>query len=138
MAVLDNRQARWERGKIIDDVAPWSPDELVLATHVRLPLVKGALCAFKTGMVKLNRLLWPSARTPAAPDTTTDIVNMLKAAPRCIGALLDSAVRAGAQTTLATLVSWCPTLDLNLLAGMHEMDDLIVGKLSWSHPAASS
>ena len=57
MVVLDNRQARRERGEVVDDVAPWSPDELVLATHARMPLVKGALCAFKTGVVKLNRLL---------------------------------------------------------------------------------
>ena len=96
MAILDNRQARRVRGEIIDDVAPWSPDELVLATRARLPLVKGALCAFQTGVVKLKRLLWPSARTPAAPDTTADVVHMLKSTPRCIGALLDSAVRAGA------------------------------------------
>ena len=92
MAILDNRQARRVRGEIIDDVAPWSPDELVLATHARLPLVKGALCAFKTGVVKLNHMFWPSARTLAVPDTTADVVNMLKAAPRRIGALLDSAV----------------------------------------------
>ena len=69
-------------------------------------------------MVKLNHLLWPSARTPAAPDTIADVVNMLNAAPRRIGALLDSAVRAAPQTTLATVVSWYPALDLNLLAGM--------------------
>ena len=71
--------------------------------------MKGALYAFKTGVVKLNRLLWPSARTLAAPDTTADVVNMLKAAPWRIGALLDSAIRAGTQTTLATVVSWYPT-----------------------------
>ena len=91
-AVSDNRQARRERGEVVDDIAPWSPDELVLATRARLPLVKGALCTIKTGVVKLNHLLRPSAGTPAAPDTTADVVNMLKAAPRRIGALLDSAV----------------------------------------------
>ena len=69
-AISDSRQTRREGGKVIDDVAPWSPDELILATRARLPLVKGAICAFKTGVVNLNQLLWTSAKTLAAPDTT--------------------------------------------------------------------
>ena len=96
MAVANSWQARRERGEVIEDTTPWSPDELVLATRARLPLVKGALCAFKTGLVKLNRLIWPSAEMPSAPDITAAVVNMLRAAPRRINALLDSAVRAGA------------------------------------------
>ena len=92
MAIADSRQARRENGEAVEETAPWSPHKCVLATRVRLPLVKGALCAFKTGVVKLNSLIWPISGLPGAPDTTANVVNMLWAAPRRINALLDSPV----------------------------------------------
>ena len=51
---MDNRQTRRENGEAVEDTATWSPHEFVLATSAWLPLVKGAIGAFKTGIVKLN------------------------------------------------------------------------------------
>ena len=111
-AIHEHHQARREYGAIVDDVAPWSPDEIILATRARLPLIKGALCAFKTGVLKLNRLLWTANQVSDAPETTTQVTAMLIATPRCVRALLESAVRSGAQMALTAAVSWYPGLDL--------------------------
>ena len=43
---------------------------------------------------------------------------MLRAAPHRVDALLDSAVRAGAQTALMMVKSWYPGLDLQALTGL--------------------
>ena len=74
-AIEDNRQTRRENGEAITDGAAWSPSEYVLATGARLPLVKGAICAFKTGVIKLNQLIWlvseqPVHRTPPSMWST--------------------------------------------------------------------
>lgn len=122
-AIQEHRQARRAAGATVDDVAPWSPDEIILATRARLPLLKGAVCAFKTGVLKLNRLLWPANRVPDEPDATAQVTTMLTVAPRRIRALLDSAARAGAQMTLATVVSWYPGLDLSLLRAVRAGSD---------------
>ena len=66
----------------------------------RLPLIKGAILTFKTRIAKLNRRLWSADEQPNALFRTQDVVNMLWAAPRRVDALLESAVWAGAQTTL--------------------------------------
>ena len=56
-AVEDSRQARRENGETIADGAAWTPAEYVVATAARMPLVKGAILAFKTGIMKLNKLI---------------------------------------------------------------------------------
>ena len=76
-AVEDSRQARREGGEAIEDGAAWIPAEFVVATAARMPLVKGAICTFKIGIVKLNKLIWPAAEQPGAPDTTANVVDML-------------------------------------------------------------
>ena len=80
-AVQDHRQALRADGAMVDEVAPWSSNEIILATLARIPLLKGALCSFQTGVEKLNRLLWPAAQLPTTPDTTTQVTAMLVAAP---------------------------------------------------------
>ena len=95
-------------GEAIAEGAAWSPAELVLATSARLPLVKGAICAFKTRVVKLNKLIWPAAEQPGAPDTTANVIDMMRPAPRWVDLLLDSAVRAGTQAALMLVKSWYP------------------------------
>ena len=84
----------------------------------RLPLIKGAILTFKTGIAKLNRRLWSADEQPDALFRTQDVVNMLRVAPRRVEALLDSVVRAGAQTALMMVKSWYPGLDLQALTGL--------------------
>ena len=111
-------QVRRGAGEDAPENAPWSPAEFVLATTARLPLIKGAILTFKTSIAKLNRRLWPADQQPGALFNTQDVVDMLRAAPRRVDALLDSAVRAGAQTTLMIVKSWYPGLDLQALTGL--------------------
>ena len=85
--------------------------------------MKGAICAFKTGIVKLNQLIWPAAELPGAPDTTTNVVDMLRVAPRRVDLLLNFAVRTGAQTALMMVKSWYPGLDLKILTGLRTSSD---------------
>ena len=61
-AVAESRQARGMENA--DAAAAWGPEDLVSALDARLPLVKGALCAFKTGVQKLNETLWPKRVPP--------------------------------------------------------------------------
>ena len=72
----------------------------VSATIARLPLIKGAILTFKTSIAKLNRPLWPADQQPGVLFNTQDVIDMLRAAPRRVDALLDSVVRAGAKTAL--------------------------------------
>ena len=94
-----------------------------MATAARMPLVKGAILAFKTGVVKLNKLIWPAAEKPGTPDTTARVIDMLRAAPRRGDLLLDSIVRAGAQAALMLVKSWYPGLDVGVLTGFRAGSD---------------
>ena len=85
--------------------------------------MKGALCAFKTGLEKLNRLIWRSAEPPSAPQTTDEVAQNFIAAPRRVFELLESAVRAGVQATLMSVVSWYPNLELHLLGTLRAGSD---------------
>ena len=56
-----------------------------------------------------------------APNATNDqVLLLLKAAPRRVRALLDSAARAGAETALQATLSWYPKLNLDALSAMRK------------------
>ena len=122
-AVEKSREARRADGEEIAEDAGWGPAEFVEAAKARLPMLKGALFVFKTGISKLNRMLWPSAGQPEMRESTEAIAAMLRAAPRRVEHLLDSAVRAGAQAALMLVRSWYPGLDLSVLTGMRVGSD---------------
>ena len=86
-------------------------------------MLKGALFVFKAGISKLNRLLWPSEGQPEMHESNEAVAAMLRAAPRRVDHLLDSAVRAGAQAALMLVRSWYPGLDLSVLTGMRVGSD---------------
>ena len=86
-------------------------------------MVKGAIFTFKTGVSKLNRLLWGRKDEPEMHESTDAVAAMLRAAPRRVEHLLDSAVRAGAQAALMLVRSWYPGLDPSVLTGMHAGSD---------------
>ena len=109
--------------EVIAEGAAWSPAEYVEAASARLPMLKGALFVFKAGISKLNRLLWPSEGQPEMHESNEAVAAMLRAAPRRIEHLLDSAVRAGAQDALMLVRSWYPGLDLSVLTGMRVGSD---------------
>lgn len=95
-----------------------------VATRGRLPLLKGTVFAFKAGVLKLYRLLWPVDKVPAEPNTTAKVVTMMAVTPRRVRILLDSAARAGAQMALGTAINWYHCLDLSLLGAiMSELED---------------
>ena len=77
--------------------------------------MKGALCTYKAGVRKLNDNLFRSRAEPIPAKTNEDVARNLKAAPRQLEALLDSAFRSGVQASLAIVKSWYPTVDLTLL-----------------------
>lgn len=85
-AITGDRLFRQSRGVEVDDVAPWSPEELIMATDARLPLLKDTLCAFKDGVKNIYKMIWPTPPGPNAdgttrPKTTADVARKLKAAP---------------------------------------------------------
>ena len=88
-----------------------------------MPLLKGVVCAFKEGVLKLNRLLGLVDKKLVEPDTVAKVVPMLTIAPRRIRALLDSAARGGAHMALNTVVSSYPALNLSLLGGVRTDSD---------------
>ena len=90
-AVAKDQEVRRATGKDVSKNAPWSSAEFVLATVARLPLIKGVILTFKTGIAKLNRRLWPADEQPGALFRMQDVVDVLRAAPRRVDALLDSA-----------------------------------------------
>ena len=108
---------------MIAENAAWSPAEYVEATNARLPMVKGAIFVFKTGIAKLNRLLWGSEDQPEMHESTDAVAAMLRAAPRRVDHLLDSAVCASAQAALMLVRSWYPGLDLSILTGLRAGSD---------------
>ena len=122
-AVETSRQVRRAEGEEIAENAEWGPVDYVEATKARLPLLKGALFVFKTGISKLNRLLWNRQDEPEVRESSEAVAAMLRAAPRRVEHLLDSAVRAGAQTALMLVRSWYPGLDLSVLTGMRAGSD---------------
>jgi len=122
-AVEKSREARRADGEEIAEDARWGPADYLEAAKARLPTLKGALFVFKAGIGKLNRLLWPSSGQPEMRESTEAISAMLRAAPRRVDHLLDSAVRAGAQTALMLVRSWYPGLDLSVLTGMRVGSD---------------
>ena len=117
-AVEESRQVRRAEGEEIAENAEWGPVDYVEATKARMPLLKGAIFVFKSGISKLNRLIWNRQDEPEMRESTEAVAAMLRAAPRRVGHLLDSAVRAGAQAALMLVRSWYPGLDLDLLTAM--------------------
>ena len=111
----------------------WSPREFIIATEARIPVILGSVFTFKLGVQKLAELLWGPAELKQAlgrlrhgegssagthesddedseqgdaPTATHDqVVMLLKAAPRRVEALLDSAARTGAEMVLQTVRS---------------------------------
>ena len=109
-----------------------------MALNARIPLVKGALCAYKTGVQKLNRRLFRSRAQPVPNKTSEDITRNLKVAPRQLDLMLNSAFRSGAQASLAIVKSWYPTVDLDLFRALRDGSDAEVGA-AWTeicHTAA--
>ena len=89
--------------------------------------MKGALCAYKAGVQKLNNKLFRSRAEPIPAKTTEDVARNLKVAARRLDALLDSAFRSGVQASLAIVKSWYPTVDLNLVRALRDDSDAAVG-----------
>ena len=66
----------------------------------------------------MSRWLWPGREQPGSLFRTQDVADMLRATPRRVDALLESAVWAGAQTTLMITRSWYPGYDLQAPIGL--------------------
>ena len=91
--------------------------------------MKGALFTYKAGVQKLNNKLFRSRAEPIPAKTTEDVARNLKAAPRRLDAMLDSAFRSGVQASLAIVKSWHPTADLQLFRALWDGSDAEVGKV---------
>jgi hypothetical protein len=119
--------ARLVRGEVVAPDAGWNVEDFVVALDARIPHVKGALCTYKAGVQKLNDKLFRSRAEPIPNKTNEDVARNLKAAPRQLETLLDSAFRSGVQATLAIVKSWYPTVDLKLLRALRDESDAEVG-----------
>ena len=119
--------ARLVRGETVASGAGWNVEDFAVALDARIPHVKGALCAYKTGVQKLNDKLFRFRTTPIPNKTSEDIARNLKAAPRQLDTMLDSAFRSGVQASLAMVKSWYPTVDLNLVRTLRDNSDAEVG-----------
>src|SRR3954462_5323273 len=124
----------------------WIRREYILGMAARIPVIKGIAMSFKLGILKIAKQLWPanelkvglqqmqqaassSAVSEAeedsdkgeAPNATTEQTRMLlRAIPRRIDVLLDSAGRTGAETALQTVTSWYPQVKLSQLYSIRE------------------
>ena len=83
--------ARAERGENVAPDAGYNVEDFAVALNARIPLVKGALCAYKTGVQKLNSKLFRSRAEPIPNKTSEDVAQNLKAAPRQLDLMLNSA-----------------------------------------------
>ena len=121
--------ARIERGEVVAPDAGWNVEDFAVALDARIPHVKGALCAYKAGVQKLNNKLFRSRAEHIPAKTAEDVARNLKAAPRRLDAMLDSAFRSGVQASLAIVKSWHPTADLQLFRALRDGSDAEVGKV---------
>src|SRR4051812_5942787 len=119
--------ARLVRGETVAPDAGWNVKDFAVALDARIPQVKGALCTYKAGVQKLNDMLFRSRTRPIVLQTNEDVARNLKAAPRQLAIMLDSAFRCGVQASLAIVKSWYPTVNLNLLRVMRDHSDAAVG-----------
>ena len=119
--------ARAVRGEDVAPDAGWNVEDFAVALNARVPLVKGALCAYKTGVQKLNDKLFRSRTAPIPNKTSEDVARNLKAAPRQLDLMLNSAFQSGVQASLAIVKSWHPTVDLNLFRALREGSEAEVG-----------
>ena len=108
------------------DEEGWDRREYILATEARIPVIQGTAMAFELGILKIAELLWKPSKLKLAiarmrnqarsstgtyeefdeeedsdkgeaPNATNEQAQiLLKAIPRRIEALLDSAARTGA------------------------------------------
>src|SRR4051812_26558914 len=72
-------------------------------------------------------MLFRSRTQPIVMQTNEDVARNLKAAPRQLAIMLDSAFRSSVQASLAIVKSWYPTVDLNLVRAMRDNSDAAVG-----------
>ena len=119
--------ARLERGETVAPDAGWNVEDFAVALDARIPHVKGALCTYKAGVQKLNEKLFRSRTKPIALQSNEDVARNLRAAPRQLDIMLESAFRSVVQASLAILTSWYPTIDLSLVGALREGSENDVG-----------
>src|SRR3954462_12853591 len=72
-------------------------------------------------------MLFRSRTKPIAGETNDDVAQNLKAAPRQLDAMLDSAFRSSVQASLSIVKSWYPEVDLDLIHALREGSGNTIG-----------